>query len=81
VSGKVVKRGARTEDAFVVRADKDGKFRDHCWFCGGELEYDLADRAAADVAFVMIEPVGEGDRIHGICHNACAARAKGSLAF
>jgi hypothetical protein len=79
LGGRILQTGQR-KDVFVIRTGKDGLVRETCWFCGGELEFDPRN-PTSEAATVMIEPMGEGEPIHGVCHRACADRAKGSLAF
>jgi len=67
------------KDVFVLRAGRDGKINETCWFCGGEISADVRDPASG-VAMLMIEGLGGGgEAIHGVCHSTCAERAKGSL--
>lgn len=70
---------SKRRDTYTIKPGKDGLVHDECWFCGAALEFD-ARSASADAAFLMIEPVGDGEPRHGVCHRACADRAKGSLA-
>jgi len=58
---------------------RDDKIQETCWFCGGRFSADLRDPASG-VAMLMIEGLGGGgEAIQGVCHSACAERAKGSL--
>jgi hypothetical protein len=68
------------KDMFVIRSESDGVVRDQCWFCGREIEYHPRN-PTGEAAAVMIEPIGPGEPLHGICHRECAERAKGSLAL
>jgi hypothetical protein len=43
-----------------------------CWFCG-------ADVAPGEGATLVVEPFGAGDPMRGVCHVACAERARGAL--
>jgi hypothetical protein len=65
--------------SLTISTGDDGTTRERCWFCGGELAVDLRD-ARGGAATVMIQPLGEGDAMHGVRHQACALRAKHSLA-
>ena len=71
-------QGPGKKDRFVIRAGRDGIVHEPCWFCGVELEFDARD-PKGDAAAVMIEPFGPGEPLHGVCHRACAERAKHSL--
>jgi hypothetical protein len=52
--------------------------REPCWFCGDEVEYD-ANNPTGAAAEVLIQPIGPGEPLRGVCHRACADRGKGSL--
>ena len=45
-----------------------------CWFCGADVDDE------AETAALTIEPLESGEAQYGVCHLACAERAKGSLA-
>jgi hypothetical protein len=70
----------KLHDQFVIRADSHGTIHEACWFCGETVEFD-ARHPTPDAAIVMVQPFGGGEAEHGVCHSACAERAKGSLAF
>ena len=72
-------RVAVAEDTYRLKADSDGVVREECWFCGNEVQFRPREAAGSDAALVVIEPLGGGEPIHGVCHSSCAERAKGSL--
>ena len=70
-------------DRFAIPGDADDAaepetVREPCWFCGAEVAYDAAD-PSGEAAEVLIQPIGPGETLSGVCHSACAARAQGSL--
>jgi hypothetical protein len=75
-TGTVVK--SKTKDVFVLEQEGDGKVHDHCWFCGEEIVVELGDKASG-AAMLVVEPLGGGESLHGLCHAECAERAKGSV--
>jgi hypothetical protein len=77
--GTVVKRTVEV-DSFVLTAGKDGVVHDHCWFCGGDVEFAFQSEQPSEAAILAIEPIGGGEPEHGVCHRACVERARGSIA-
>ena len=68
-------------DVFKLNVSDDGIADDPCWFCGGAVIVPK-DGHASDAAIIMIEPLdGEGEHTHGVCHKACAERARASLSL
>jgi hypothetical protein len=57
---------------FTVRLGDDEPRQDPCWFCGGDV-------APGEGASLLVEPFGAGEPLRGVCHLACAGRARGSL--
>jgi hypothetical protein len=67
-------------DTSVVEAGEDGVLKESCWFCGRQIETPIANPATDAASFTIMRMAG-GDPIRGVCHVACAERAKASLAF
>jgi hypothetical protein len=78
LKGVTIRTDAKSRDSFAIRAGEDGLVHETCFFCGGELVVDM-HAPTGEAAAVMIEPVGPGEPLHGLCHRECAERAKGSL--
>ena len=68
-----------TEDAITLEPDPDGLVRRPCWFCDRPVEFDPS-QATTGAAMLMIGAIGSESHQYGLCHLACAERAKGSLA-
>jgi hypothetical protein len=67
------------EDSYRLKAGSDGVVREDCWFCGNEVEFRPGETTGSDAAVVIVEQLGGGEPMHGVCHSSCAERAKGSL--
>ena len=58
------------EDTFELEQQPDGSFG-ACYFCGASV------RQGEDLAVFAVERIDpSGDPIHGVCHSACAERAR-----
>jgi hypothetical protein len=67
-------------DVLNLHVGRDGTSDQPCWFCGGNITVpEEADNSG--LALLTIEPMGEGERVHTVCHLECAQRSKGSLRF
>jgi hypothetical protein len=62
-----------TAGRFRISTPTDAPRQDPCWFCGDDV-------APGDGATLVVEPFGAGDPLRGVCHLACAERARDSLA-
>jgi hypothetical protein len=66
-------------DRFRLQVGVDGLVHEECWFCGNEVQFRPREPAGSDAAVVLVEPLGGGEAMHGVCHAGCAERARGSL--
>jgi len=69
-------------DVVKIHAGDDGTSDQSCWFCGRSIVIpDERTHTGTGLAMLTIEPMGEGERIHTVCHLECAQHSKGSLRF
>ena len=74
-----VKFSFRTHaDVLKLHAGEDGTSDQACWFCGGTITVQSAG-GNTGLAILTIDPMGEGEHVHAVCHAECARRANGSL--
>ena len=65
-------------DVLKLHVGEDGTSDEVCWFCGGTITMQR-EGGNTGLAILTIDPMGEGEHVHAVCHAECAQRANGSL--